>query len=167
MFRWGWLVALSALALDQVTKAIIVARIPESVIGSLSIIEVTSFFNIWHVRNSGIAFSIGNFSEGGRFFLGALAIVVTCILFWVGHRSKVNQLILAYALIAGGALGNAFDRLNPQRQTVVDFLDFHIGRMHWPSFNVADTAIVLGVALILFDMLFFSDKREKLKKANG
>jgi len=160
MLRWGILLALVVLALDQVTKAFIVALIDQSTAGNLDIREITPFFNIWHVRNSGIAFSLGNFSDGGRYFIGILAFIVAAVLIFLGAKTKKNIVIAAYALIAGGAVGNAMDRLNPMRQTVVDFLDFHIGRAHWPSFNVADTAIVLGVALILIDMMFFSTKQE-------
>lgn len=160
MLRWGILLALVVLTLDQVTKAVIVALIDQSTAGNLDIREITPFFNIWHVRNSGIAFSLGNFSDGGRYFIGILAFGVAGVLIFLGSKTNKNIVIAAYALIAGGAVGNAMDRLNPMRKTVVDFLDFHIGKAHWPSFNVADAAIVLGVALILIDMLFFSAKQE-------
>ena len=161
MLRWGLILALAVLALDQVTKALIVANIAESTSAGLDIREITSFFNIWHVRNSGIAFSLGNFNDVGRYAIGTLAFIVAGGLIWMGMRATKSIVIAAYALIAGGAVGNAFDRLNPGRQTVVDFLDFHIGKMHWPSFNVADSAIVLGVALILIDMVFFAEKQEQ------
>ena len=160
MLRWGIILALVVLALDQVSKAFIVALIDQSTAGNLDIREITPFFNIWHVRNSGIAFSLGNFNDGGRYFIGILAFVVAGVLIFLGAKTSKRIVIAAYALIAGGAVGNAMDRLNPMRQTVVDFLDFHIGKAHWPSFNVADTAIVLGVALILIDMMFFSAKQE-------
>ena len=106
-----------------------------------------------------MAFSLGNFNDGGRYFIGILAFVVAGVLVFLGSKTPKRIVIAAYALIAGGAVGNAFDRLNPGRQTVVDFLDFHVGTTHWPSFNVADSAIVLGVALILIDMMFFTEKR--------
>ncbi|MGB1155257.1 MAG: signal peptidase II [Alphaproteobacteria bacterium] len=160
MLRWGILLALAVLALDQVTKWWIVVNIDQPTAFDLNKTRITSFFNIWHVRNSGIAFSIGNFNAGGRYAIGILAFVVAGVLIFLGSRTHKRIVIAAYALIAGGSVGNAFDRLNPGRQTVVDFLDFHIGQAHWPSFNVADTAIVLGVALILIDMMFFADKRE-------
>ena len=160
MFRWGLLLALAVLALDQLTKALIVANSPQSTAAGLDIRELTPFFDIWPVRNSGIAFSLGNFSDGGRYFIGILAFAVSGFLVYLGTKTSKRLVISAYALILGGAVGNAFDRLNPGRQTVVDFLDFHIGTFHWPSFNVADMAIVLGVALILTDMLFFAEKQE-------
>lgn len=160
MLRWGIILALVVLALDQVSKAFIVALIDQSTAGNLDIRKITPFFNIWHVRNSGIAFSLGNFNDGGRYFIGILAFVVAGVLIFLGAKTSKRIVIAAYALIAGGAVGNAMDRLNPMRKTVVDFLDFHIGKAHWPSFNVADTAIVLGVALILIDMMFFSAKQE-------
>ena len=162
MFRWGILLALLVLALDQATKFMIVAFVDQSYAGNLDIREITPFFNIWHVRNSGIAFSLGNFNDGGRYFIGILAFVVAGVLVFLGSKTDKRIVIAAYALIAGGAVGNAMDRLNPLRQTVVDFLDFHIGTAPWPSFNVADSAIVLGVALILIDMMFRSGKRKTI-----
>ena len=159
MLRWGILLALAVLAADQVTKALIVANLPIFSAATPAVIDVTPFLNIWHVRNSGIAFSIGNFNDGGRYFIGALAFAVAAGLIIIGRKSSNNMVTAAYALIAGGALGNAFDRLNPGRKTVVDFLDFHVAGLHWPSFNVADSAIVVGVALILADMLFLADRR--------
>lgn len=160
MFKWGWVLALAVLAADQVTKFFVVAFIPEYAGQPGQPIEITPFFNIWHVRNSGIAFSLGNFNDGGRYAIGLLAFVVAIGLFWHGRKTRSVPVIAAYSLIAGGAVGNAFDRLNPARKTVVDFLDFHLGAWHWPSFNVADSAIVLGVALILIDMMIFADKRD-------
>ncbi len=160
MLRWGILLALAVLAADQVTKALIVANFPIYSATTPKIEEITPFLNIWHVRNSGIAFSIGNFSDGGRYIIGALAFVVAAGLILAGRRSTSTAQTAAYALIAGGAVGNAFDRLNPFRQTVVDFIDIHVSGIHWPSFNVADSAIVVGVALILADMFFFSEGRK-------
>ncbi len=159
MLQWGILLALVVLAADQVTKALIVANLPIYSAATPVVIDVTPFLNIWHVRNSGIAFSIGNFNDGGRYFIGALAFAVAAGLIIIGRKSSSNLVFAAYALIAGGALGNAFDRLNPGRKTVVDFIDFHVAGLHWPSFNVADSAIVVGVALILADMLFLADRR--------
>ena len=159
MLRWGILLALVVLAADQVTKALIVANLPIYSAATPVVIDVTPFLNIWHVRNSGIAFSIGNFNDGGRYFIGALAFAVAAGLIIIGRKSSSNLVVAAYALIAGGALGNAIDRLNPGRKTVVDFIDFHVAGLHWPSFNVADSAIVVGVTLILADMLFLADRR--------
>ncbi|MEC8274326.1 MAG: signal peptidase II [Pseudomonadota bacterium] len=159
MLRWGILLALAVLAADQVTKALIVANLPIYSAATPVVIDVTPFLNLWHVRNSGIAFSIGNFNDGGRYFIGALAFAVAAGLIIIGRKSSSNLVVAAYAQIAGGALGNAFDRLNPGRKTVVDFIDFHVAGLHWPSFNVADSAIVVGVALILADMLFLADRR--------
>ena len=159
MLRWGILLALAVLAADQVTKALIVANLPIYSAATPVVIDVAPFLNIWHVRNSGIAFSIGNFNDGGRYFIGALAFAVAAGLIIIGRKSSNILVIAAYALIAGGALGNALDRLNPGRKTVVDFIDFHVAGLHWPSFNVADSSIVVGVALILADMLFLADRR--------
>ena len=159
MVRGGGRRALAGRAADEVTKARVGGELPISSAATPVVIDVAPFLNIWHVRNSGIAFSIGNFNDGGRYFIGALAFAVAAGLIIIGRKSSNILVIAAYALIAGGALGNAFDRLNPGRKTVVDFIDFHVAGLHWPSFNVADSAIVVGVALILADMLFLADRR--------
>jgi signal peptidase II len=80
----------------------------------------------------------------------ALGIVVA-LLVWL-RRQPEPFLALAVGLIAGGALGNVIDRI--RFRAVVDFLDFHFGAWHWPAFNLADSAITVGVALLVFDGLF-------------
>jgi len=106
-------------------------------------------------RGAGVAGSA--FAGGcglGRWLLVAVAFAISgFVLVWMG-RSDRRWLVVGFAVIVGGALGNVIDRI--VHGAVVDFLDFHLAGWHWPAFNLADTAITLGVAAILADSLFGS-----------
>lgn len=146
--RWLWL-AVVVFLVDYLTKVWVVAAIP---LGWQHRIEVLPIFNLLYVRNYGAAFSFLS-DPGGlqRWLFSAIAIGVCLLLaFWMRRSSAKEKLTnVAYALIIGGAIGNLFDRLI--HGFVIDFLDFHIGNYHWPSFNVADSAICIGAALIILD----------------
>lgn len=143
MLRWLLLVA-AIFVLDQASK--------QWVLESFSLPEaraVTGFFNLVLVYNPGAAFSFLA-SAGGwqKWFFLALALVISGWLLTMLRRHSGERLLpLALSLVLAGALGNAFDRL--RFDAVVDFLDFHVAGYHWPAFNVADTAITVGVALML------------------
>ena len=150
----GWLLGLSALviALDRVTKIWVSRHIEQ---GS-AITVIPRVFRISHVLNSGAAFSMFTDSphpERTRWMLTAFsilaAIVVFVVLLRVGRRISMTS--LSMALVLGGAIGNVWDRL--RTGTVVDFLEVHIIHYHWPDFNVADSAIVIGGILLLLDSL--------------
>jgi signal peptidase II len=115
--------------------------------------EVTSFFNLVHVLNPGAAFSFLAGAGGWqRWFFLAIAIAVSIWLVWLLARPLRRMEGLAYGLILGGALGNAFDRA--VRGQVIDYLDFHLRGWHWPAFNLADMAIVGGaIALVVVSMV--------------
>jgi signal peptidase II len=150
----GWLLGLSALviALDRVTKIWVSCHIEQ---GS-AITVIPRVFRISHVLNSGAAFSMFTDSphpERTRWMLTAFsllaAVVVLAVLLRVGRRITLTS--LSMALVLGGAIGNVWDRL--RTGTVVDFLEVHIIHYHWPDFNVADSAIVIGGILLLLDSL--------------
>ena len=146
----GW-VALIVLiiALDQLTKFIVLASIRPG-----EVIEVTSFFKLVLGFNPGAAFSfLADHSGWQRWFFIVLAFGVSGWLCALLYRDPFQRLpALAYALIVGGALGNVIDRfLFPG---VVDFLYFHYDRWGWPAFNVADSAITVGVVVLLVAAFF-------------
>ncbi len=147
MLKWLWLAFLS-LGLDQASKI----AIDKTFQLYESIVIIPSFFNLTYVHNTGAAFSF--LSEAGgwqRWFFAALAIVMSTIMtIWL-TRLKENETLLAVALslILGGAIGNLIDRLF--YGYVIDFLDVYYGTYHWPAFNIADSAITIGVALMLID----------------
>lgn len=145
----GLVLAALALVLDQLSKWWIVAVVmqpPET-------IEVTGFFNIVLAFNRGVAFSLlRGGPERQTIVLIALAVAISAGLIYWMRRTPQALLRAAFGLIVGGALGNALDRV--RHGAVVDFLDFHLGVYHWPAFNLADSAIFCGVALILAESLF-------------
>lgn len=121
--------------------------------------EVTPFFNLYLTFNRGISFSMlqANSSYGVWLLVGITCIVCSFILY-VFRKEKDNWSRFALMLVLGGALGNLLDRL--RYGVVIDFLDFHWGNYHWPAFNVADSAICIGVTLLLLRSL-----RRKNEKA--
>ncbi len=151
--KWLWLAAFS-LGLDQASKIAI-----DKSFQLYESIGVMPFFNLTYVHNTGAAFSF--LSEAGgwqRWFFAALAIIMSTIMtIWLS-RLKENETLLAVALslILGGAIGNLIDRLF--YGYVIDFLDVYYGTYHWPAFNIADSAITIGVALMLVDSFKSQDE---------
>jgi signal peptidase II len=145
--------------LDRLTKWIIETHV--SFLQTLQVIP--GFFSIVHSQNRGVAFSLfdGDTSAWRTALLAVLALAAVMVIgriLWNGDR--LDRLSLAgFSLILGGAAGNVFDRL--LLGSVTDFLDFYVGVYHWPTFNVADSAIVIGSALLLVEML-----RPKRQTAN-
>ena len=152
--RWLALAAL-VLVLDQASKAWVLAsfRLMES-------LAVTSFFNLVLVFNSGAAFSFLAGAGGWqKWFFVVLALAISLWLLNLLRKHAGERLLpMALALILGGAIGNVIDRL--RFDAVVDFLDFHLAGYHWPAFNVADSAITVGVALMLWHQFRFGKETE-------
>lgn len=145
------LVALAVLVADQWTKWLVEVHLPHG--ASRPVVD--GFFNLVHVRNSGVAF--GLLSEAGATrswllaLLGLVALSAVAVYFWLTPRWD-RLLLVALALVAGGAVGNLIDRL--AAGGVTDFLDVYVGSYHWPAFNVADSAITVGIALMIYDAVF-------------
>lgn len=110
-------------------------------------INVLPFFSITYVQNIGAAFSI---FEGQRWMLAAVALLISGAIVYMLYRNKRQQKLenFSLSLILGGALGNLFDRL--YHGFVVDFLDVNFGSWHYPTFNIADCAICIGIGLFIF-----------------
>jgi signal peptidase II len=123
------------------------------------VLPVTGFFNLVLVFNSGAAFSFLSDAGGWqKWFFIVLALVISGWLVWEIRRHAAERLLpLAFSLVLGGALGNVIDRL--RFGAVVDFLDFHAAGWHWPVFNVADSAITVGVVLLLWLQLTYKEPR--------
>lgn len=147
MLRLGLAVAAVVFALDRISKALLL-----DVLRSHGpVVEVTPFFNLVMVWNRGVSFGMFQSGEVGRWALSGLALaIVAGLLLWL-RRVDVWWLAVGLGGIVGGALGNAFDRIWYDAGAVADFFDFHVAGWHWPAFNVADSAIVVGVVLILLD----------------
>jgi signal peptidase II len=142
--RW-LLVAAAVIAVDLATKAWVVAVFREG-----ETLPVTSFFSLILAYNTGVAFSVGAGGEGWqRWAFAAIAVAASAFLVWMLRRGGSRMLMLGLSLILGGALGNLWDRLTIGR--VTDFLLFHYAGWFWPAFNVADSAITVGAALLILD----------------
>jgi signal peptidase II len=157
--RWLMLViALAIVGLDRVTKLWIVAHIKMG----HAIVVIPKVFRLTHVLNTGAAFSMFESTPSPALVRNLLiafsliAVVVVLALLWKMGRS-VTMTSVALALILGGAIGNLYDRI--RLQYVVDFLEVHIFSYHWPDFNVADSAIVVGACLLLLEMIRPQSKR--------
>jgi signal peptidase II len=125
---------------------------------------VFDFFNVVFTWNPGASFSL--FRAMGEsaplIMIIATGIIIGCILYYLFVRSARYERI-PLALIAGGAIGNLIDRI--RFGAVIDFLDFHIGAIHWPAFNVADICIVVGVGLYLLN--WYIARRKCIKSTKG
>ena len=136
--------------LDMWTKALVLKRLDLHD----AIPVIPNFFNLVHVRNTGAAFGIGADADSRLvpLLLTGGAVAVFCVVLVYALRSAVTDRLLQVGLhlILGGAIGNLIDRF--RFGYVVDFLDVYVGRHHWPAFNVADSAICIGIALLFLDM---------------
>jgi signal peptidase II len=147
MLQWLGLAFIIFLA-DQFTKVLILGyyRLGDST-------AVTSFFNVVRVHNSGAAFSfLADAAGWQRWLFTALGVVAAGFIIWM-LRSHAGQRLFSFAMacILGGAIGNVLDRV--LHGYVIDFLDFHTHGMHFPAFNVADSAITVGAACLILDEL--------------
>jgi signal peptidase II len=137
---------------DQISKVAIYKTLP--LYHSISVIP--GFFSITHIQNPGGAFGfMANHSSSLRslIFLVISAVALGLILYFYKNTPKTHSLLgTGFALIFGGALGNMIDRIRFGK--VVDFLDFYVRDLHWPAFNIADSAISVGVAIFLFHLVF-------------
>ena len=160
---WATVLALAAtvIVLDQASKAWVLQNLP----GAPPLTVVPGFFNLTFSRNTGGVFGLlaGAPSFGRRaFFVGATAVALGVIVIFLrrwGHESRL--LTVALSLVSGGAVGNLVDRL--RFGSVVDFIDWHWRSYHWYTFNIADSAIVGGAALLILHSLL----PESLAAASG
>jgi signal peptidase II len=148
MIARGLAVAAVIALLDQLSKASVLRFFGETGCAS-HYRPVTRFFDLVLTCNTGISFGLFNRSEiGSLVFMAAGAAIIVVLLLWLS-RVRGNLLAVALGLVIGGAVGNVVDRL--RFDGVIDFLYFHAGAWGWPAFNLADSAICLGVAAILLD----------------
>jgi signal peptidase II len=144
-------IAAAVFALDRMTKLTVEAHVSAFDIHPV----IPGFFDIIHARNRGAAFSLfaDSNSPWRPFFLIGLSLAALVLVAGIlRHASRLDRATaIGLSLILGGAMGNVFDRI--VSGAVTDFLDFYIGDLHWPAFNVADSAIVIGSGLLLLSLL--------------
>lgn len=140
----GLNVALLVVLLDQLSKYYIL----HEVLGERMGIYVVSFFNLVRAWNTGVSFSMfNNYGNFGVWVLSGLALFVVLFLLWWLKSEQTKWGKVALGFIIGGAIGNVIDRI--RLGAVFDFLDFHIGDSHWPAFNLADSFICVGAAILI------------------
>jgi signal peptidase II len=151
--RWTHaVIALGAILLDQITKILIERMLPSND----TITVIPGFFQITHVHNRGAAFGLfsDSTSEWRSVLLigfSTLALAVVAYLLWKSEHT-LQTTAIGLSLILGGAIGNLWDRI--AHGQVTDFLHLYIGHHVWPDFNVADSCIVVGAVLLMFEILF-------------
>lgn len=150
-YRIAAIIAVLVVVIDQISKWLVVAKVP--LYGKINLLP---FLDVTHIRNPGAAFGIfKDLPESLRlplFIVVLIAAVVVIAYFLSRTGSDDRLLVVSLALILGGAIGNSIDRF--RLRYVTDFIDFHwFGNpaLHWPPFNLSDSAITIGVVLILFD----------------
>ena len=164
MRKYFLFIAVIVLLLDRVTKWAVASNIAFRE----SVTVIPGCFKLTHVQNAGAAF--GLFAESGaQWKVGALVsfsilalIVVSALLWKNGHALSTTSIGLS--LILGGAMGNLWDRMVSGH--VVDFLDFYMGNYHWPAFNVADSAIVIGAILLVSEIVFAKSPSETVNSSS-
>jgi signal peptidase II len=161
MRKYFFLIAIAVVLLDRLTKRAIASNIPLRD----SVPVIPGFFHLTHVQNTGAAF--GLFAEStAQWKIGALvsfsviALLIVCGLLWKNSHA-LSTTTIGLSLILGGATGNLWDRMMSGH--VVDFLDFYVGSYHWPAFNVADSAIVIGAFLLVSEIIFAKSGNEAVK----
>jgi signal peptidase II len=154
-------IVITVFLLDRFTKWLVI----HNIVLDDNVPVIPGLFRLTHLENPGAAFSLfadspSAFRTGLLIAVSVAALAVIGFLLW-SRRALFNSTTLALTFIMGGALGNLWDRLADGK--VTDFLDFYIGIHHWPPFNLADSAIVVGALLLVFRML----GKEKHSQAAG
>ncbi len=163
MRKYHFLIAVLVVLFDRAAKWM-VAR---SIALHDSIVVIPGLFRLTHVQNRGAAFGLFDDSPNDwkitmLILFSLVALVVVTVLLWKNSHAMTATGV-GLSLVLGGAVGNLWDRLVDHH--VVDFLDFYIGSYHWPAFNVADSAIVIGAFLLLSEILFAKRPHEHHQKA--
>lgn len=159
MRKYHFLIAILVIVLDRMSKWLVAGNI--NLHDSVSVLP--GFFRLTHVQNSGAAFGLfaespSEWKVGILILFSILALAVVSALLWKNSHSMTTTGV-GLALIMGGAVGNLWDRLLTGH--VVDFFDFYLGSYHWPAFNVADSAIVIGALLLVAEILFARSPAEQ------
>ena len=164
MRKYFVVIAIVVLFLDRLAKRAVASNIALHD----SVVVIPGFFRLTHVQNTGAAFglfadSTVQWKLGALVAFSILALIVVTALLWKNSHA-LSTTTIGLSLILGGAMGNLWDRVMSGR--VVDFLDFYVGSYHWPAFNVADSAIVVGAVLLISEIFFAKSAEETVKSSS-
>lgn len=152
-FLLSCLIILFTVTSDELLGRYVLTHLPKQV-------AINEILNIVQVWNSGVAFGLFNNMNANWIFLGLSALVIIIfVILLITETQKIKY--IPYAVIIGGALGNVIDRL--RYGAVFDFIDLHLGNLHWPAFNLADAFIFLGGVMIVWNV-FFANKMLVIKE---
>ncbi len=161
MRKYFFLIAALVLLLDRLAKWAVASNIPLHE----SVVVIPGLFHLTHVQNTGAAFGLfadssAQWKVGALVSFSVVALVIVSALLWKNSHA-LSTTTIGLSLILGGATGNLWDRMVSGH--VVDFLDFYVGSYHWPAFNVADSAIVIGAILLVSEIVFAKSANETVK----
>jgi signal peptidase II len=161
MRKYFFLIAALVLLLDRLAKWAVATNIPLHD----SVVVIPGLFHLTHVQNTGAAFGLfadssAQWKVGALVSFSVVALVIVSALLWKNSHS-LSTTTIGLSLILGWATGNLCDRMVSGH--VVDFLDFYVGSYHWPAFNVADSAIVIGAILLVSEIVFAKSANETVK----
>ena len=163
MRKYFFLIAVIVLLLDRLAKWAVASNIPLHD----SVTVIPGLFHLTHVQNTGAAFGLfaessAQWKVGALVSFSVIALIIVSALLWKNSHA-LSTTTIGLSLILGGATGNLWDRMMTGH--VVDFLDFYIGSYHWPAFNVADSAIVIGAILLVSESVFAKSGSETVKQS--
>ena len=161
MRKYFFIIAAIVLLLDRVAKWAVASNIQLHDYVTV----IPGFFQLTHVQNTGAAFGLfaessAQWKVGALVSFSVIALFIVSALLWKNSHA-LSTTTVGLSLILGGAMGNLWDRMVSGH--VVDFLDFYVGSYHWPAFNVADSAIVIGAILLVSEIVFAKSTSETLK----
>jgi signal peptidase II len=164
MRKYFFLIAAIVLLLDRLAKWAVASNI--ALHDSVTVIP--GLFHLTHVENTGAAFGLfaessAQWKVGVLVSFSVIALVIVSALLWKNSHA-LSTTTIGLSLILGGATGNLWDRMMTGH--VVDFLDFYVGSYHWPAFNVADSAIVIGAILLVSEIVFAKSGNEAVKSSS-
>ena len=164
MRKYFFLIAAVVLLVDRLAKWAVASNI--ALHDSVTVIP--GLFHLTHVENTGAAFglfaeSAAQWKVGALVSFSVIALVIVSALLWKNSHA-LSTTTIGLSLILGGATGNLWDRMMTGH--VVDFLDFYVGSYHWPAFNVADSAIVIGAILLVSEIVFAKSGDEAVKSSS-
>ncbi len=164
MRKYFFFIAAAVLLLDRLAKWAVASNI--ALHDSVTVIP--GCFHLTHVENTGAAFglfaeSTAQWKVGALVSFSVIALMVVSALLWKNSHA-LSTTTIGLSLILGGATGNLWDRMMTGH--VVDFLDFYVGSYHWPAFNVADSAIVIGAILLVSEIVFAKSGNEAVKSSS-
>ena len=156
-------IILSIFLLDFISKRYVFTKVNfiiNKTVGVHTHIQLTSFLNIVKVVNTGVSFGLFNSLPFRQIILSIITLIILIYISYLLYKEDNIRYIVIYSLIIAGGIGNLFDRIF--YGGVYDFIDFHIGKYHWPAFNIADSVICIAICLVVyFDLFEKYIKKEK------